>query len=76
VVAAAAGALPETVGQAGRLVDPHDGDGFAQALVSVVGDEDVRTRLIAAGRERARGFTWDRTAELTDAAIDELLPGG
>jgi len=73
VVAAAAGALPETVGRAGRLVDPHDGPGFAEALVSVVGDQDVRTRLIAAGRERARRFTWGRTAELTDAAIDELL---
>lgn len=73
VVAAAAGALPETVGDAALLVDPSDADGFAQALLAAAGEADVRERLIAAGRSRVESFTWTRTAELTDAVIGELL---
>jgi glycosyltransferase involved in cell wall biosynthesis len=73
VVAAAAGALSETVGEAGLLVDPQDGPGFASALLSAALDESARAGLIAAGRDRARRFTWGRTAELTDATLDELL---
>jgi glycosyltransferase involved in cell wall biosynthesis len=73
VVAAAAGALPETVGKSGLLVDPDDAPGFAQSLLAAAGDEELRSRLIAAGQTRASQFTWNRTAELTDAAIGELL---
>jgi glycosyltransferase involved in cell wall biosynthesis len=73
VVAAARGALPETVGDAGLLVDPDDSSALADAVVAVVRDDAVRGRLVAAGRRRAAEFTWDRTARLTDAAIGELL---
>lgn len=75
VVAADAGALPETVGQAGLLVGPDDPDGFSQALLSLAGSEPRRQQLIAAGRARAAGFTWARAAAATDAAIDQLLAG-
>jgi glycosyltransferase involved in cell wall biosynthesis len=73
VVAAARGALPETVGDAGLLVDPFDGDAFASALVDVACDDASRARLAAVGRRRAAQFPWSRTATLTDAAIGELL---
>ena len=61
------GALPETCGDAALLVDPADGDQFAQALVAAATDEQLRSRLIAAGASRAQTFTWGQTAELTDA---------
>ena len=73
VVAAASGALPETVGDAGLLVEPDDAAAFADALVSAAGDEQSHERLAAAGRRRAAEFPWDRTAALTDAAIEPLL---
>jgi glycosyltransferase involved in cell wall biosynthesis len=73
VVAAAAGALPETVGEAALLADPDDADGFAQALLAAACDDTVRRRLVAAGRRRAAMFPWSATAEMTDAAIGELL---
>lgn len=76
VVAAASGALPETVGDAGLLVDPGDGRAFAEALVCAATDEALRERLIAAGRRRAGTLTWDRTARLTDAAITEVAREG
>jgi glycosyltransferase involved in cell wall biosynthesis len=73
VVAAERAALPETCGDAALLVDPTDPDAFADALVRSVTHEDERARLTAAGRERAASFTWERTAELTDAALESAL---
>jgi glycosyltransferase involved in cell wall biosynthesis len=68
VVAANRAALPETCGGAALLVDP-DPDAFGAALLSAAGDEGLRR----AGLERAAGFSWQRTAELTDAALAALL---
>ena len=73
VVAADRAALPETCGDAALLADPEDGEAFATALVRAARDEAERARLIAAGRERAGCFTWQRTAELTDAALAKRL---
>ena len=73
VVAAERAALPETCGDAALLVDPTDRDAVADALERAVTDDDERLRLIAAGRERAACFTWQRTAELTDAALGSAL---
>ena len=73
VVASNAGALPETCGDAAQLVDPHDAGGFADALMRIAGDEELRGRMAAASAERAAPFTWARTAELTDAALEQLL---
>ena len=69
VVAAARAALPETVADAGLLVDPDRGDEFAQALVAAAEDAGLRANLIAAGRLRAARFPWSVTAALTDAAL-------
>ncbi|HLY49146.1 MAG TPA: glycosyltransferase family 1 protein [Solirubrobacteraceae bacterium] len=73
VLASRAGALPETVAEAGLLLDPGDGDAFAAALLELLTDASARERLTAAGRERAAAFSWARTAELTDRAISGLL---
>ena len=62
VVAARAGASPETVGDAGLLVDPGDAEGFADAMAQLVFDDELRTTLIKAGRARAAEFTWERAA--------------
>jgi glycosyltransferase involved in cell wall biosynthesis len=75
VVAAAAGALPETCGDAALLVEPHDAAGFADALMAAACDEQIRARLIGAGRRRAAEFSWTRTAKLTDALIGQVIGG-
>lgn len=56
VVASAAGALPEVSGGAARLVPAGDPDALAEAIARVATDEDLRARLIAAGKQRAREF--------------------
>jgi glycosyltransferase involved in cell wall biosynthesis len=75
VVAAARGALPETVADAGLLVDPDRGDEFAEALVSAAEDDALRATLIAAGRRRAARFPWSATAARTHVALMAGLAG-
>lgn len=73
VVASHRPALPETCGDAALLVDPADPEGFAAALLEAATDPRTRRRLTSAGRERAAAFTWERTAELADEIVGELL---
>jgi glycosyltransferase involved in cell wall biosynthesis len=60
--------LPEVAGDAALAFDPEDVAAIRGAIERLLADADLRARLIAAGRERAAGFTWERTAELTAAA--------
>ena len=55
--------IPEVVGQAALLFDPHSVESIAEALDRVTSDEELRGRLRAAGLERARAFTWHASAE-------------
>lgn len=71
VVAADTTALPDTCGGAARLVAPEP-DALRDALVGLLGDEAGRARLRALGRERARAFTWERTARGVDAIVQEV----
>jgi glycosyltransferase involved in cell wall biosynthesis len=45
------------------------------ALERLLADSELRSRLSEAGRERAAGFTWRRTAELTAASYERALAG-
>jgi glycosyltransferase involved in cell wall biosynthesis len=73
VVASNTTALPETIGDAGALVDPDDQQAFADALERLVTDENHRAGLSSRATEQARPFTWESTAKLTDAAVETLL---
>ncbi len=70
VVATTAGALPEVTADAAVLVEPGDpvalAEGIRHALAS-------RERLVAAGLERAREFTWPRMAKRTLEVYRELV---
>ncbi len=74
VVAAAAGALPEVVGPAGRLYDPRVPEALQAALDEVLDSASQRARMRELGLTQAREFSWARTAARTreawHAAID------
>jgi glycosyltransferase involved in cell wall biosynthesis len=70
VVATTAGAVPEVAGDAAVLVEPGDPEALAEGIRKALGD---RERLVAAGLERARRFTWAETARRTLAVYRELL---
>lgn len=72
VVAARAGAVTETVGGAAILVDGGDAGEFADAMLAVVTDDQLRSRLAEAGRARAEQFSWRAAAAATRAVYDEV----
>jgi glycosyltransferase involved in cell wall biosynthesis len=63
--------IPEVVGDGGITVDPEDVDALADRMEEALFDEDVRERLIQAGRERGQQFSWKKTAEQTLTILDE-----
>jgi glycosyltransferase involved in cell wall biosynthesis len=65
VVASAATAIPEVVGRAGVLVDPHDAESIAEGLRRVLEDRTLREALARDGLARAGGLSWDVAAERT-----------
>jgi glycosyltransferase involved in cell wall biosynthesis len=76
VVASAVGGLKDLVvdGETGVLVPPRDPRALRAALERLLGDREVRRRLGAAARERARThFSWDRVTELTLEVYADLL---
>jgi glycosyltransferase involved in cell wall biosynthesis len=60
-----ASSLPEVAGDAALTFDPHDEAAIAAALERLLSDPAEVERLRARGRERAREFTWERTAQAT-----------
>lgn len=67
------GACPEIAGGAARLVDPCDAGAIGNAMVEFANSVQVREQMRAAGLERVRMFTWERTAQLTLNALAGVL---
>jgi glycosyltransferase involved in cell wall biosynthesis len=70
VVTTAAGATTEVAGDAAVIVEPGNPVELAGGIERALAD---RERLVAAGLERARLFTWADTARRTLAVYRELL---
>jgi glycosyltransferase involved in cell wall biosynthesis len=68
-----ASSLPEVAGDAALLFDPRDEGAIAAAIERLLGDERERERLRERGLQRARAFTWERSAELTLASYARAL---
>ncbi len=63
-------ALPEVAGDAAILVDAEDVEAMAQAMLRLSQDEALRERLIAAGYENVKRFSWRKAAEETLAVLE------
>ena len=72
VIASNTTSLPEITGDAAELVDPTDVQAIASAIELVVTQPRRRAALVARGSERARDFTWARTAERLLAVLEEV----
>jgi glycosyltransferase involved in cell wall biosynthesis len=67
VIASDRSSLPEIGGEGALLVDPHDVDGLAGAMTTLMEDKERRTELAAKGLEQARRFSWQKTVGETTA---------
>jgi glycosyltransferase involved in cell wall biosynthesis len=65
VIASNTSSLPEVVGDAGLLVDPHDVGAIAAALARIMDDAVLQADLKQRSLARAAQFSWEQTARLT-----------
>jgi glycosyltransferase involved in cell wall biosynthesis len=75
ILASNAGAIPEVAGEAAMLAHPLDEAAFAQNLMRLTQDAELRERLIAAGRARAELFTWSASAVAHRAVYESVVSG-
>ena len=67
--------LPEVVGDAGILVDSSDTGGWVEAMRKVLTDSALREEMVGKGLERARQFSWEKTARETLAVYQKVAAG-
>ena len=72
VVASGTTALPEVASGAALMVDPTDVGEIADAMRQIVETPGLAASLRESGLERARAFSWERTAEGTLAVYHAL----
>ena len=65
--------MPEIAGDAALLVDPYSVDSIANGMKMVFEDSDLRSDLSAKGLERAKDFSWDKTRQLFDEAVNKVI---
>jgi glycosyltransferase involved in cell wall biosynthesis len=63
--------MQEVGGDAALYFDPHDANDMADKLMLIYKREDLRKKLVLAGLERAKAYSWDKTAELMWKAIQK-----
>lgn len=65
VICSDSSSLSEVIGAAGILVGPGDIDGFADNIIKVLSDDELRERLSNDSLKRAEKFSWEQTAMKT-----------
>jgi glycosyltransferase involved in cell wall biosynthesis len=73
VIAGNRGALPEICGDAAMLVDPASDEELAHAVNLLAADDDLRMKMIAAGKARSANFRWSTAVEKTIGVYRELV---
>lgn len=73
VACSGSSSLPEVAGDAALLFDPRAEADIAAAVERLLADRVEAQRLRALGLERARQFSWERTAQLTLASYRRAL---
>jgi len=68
--------LKEVAGEAALFVDPFNAAAIAQGILKVIKEKETSERLVKKGLERAREFTWGRTAEATIALLKSYAYAG
>ena len=73
VITSNTSSLPEVAGDAALLIEPNDSKKIAEAILKVIGDSQLRIDLIEKGKERAKLFSWEKTATETLKAYKSLF---
>lgn len=72
VIVSKTSSLPEVVGDCGISVDPYNVQEIADALIRMT-DKKFCEEQRKAGIERAKAFSWEKSAELLKGLLEELV---
>lgn len=72
VLASGEASLPEVTGDCALICDAYDVKSIARGLYRLYSDEELRRDLSRRGIERAKGFTWERSAKMLMDVYREL----
>lgn len=75
VITSNASSLPEVVGDAALLIDPHNTSELAKAMIRLLEDEQLREELRQKGYARAQLFTWPKSASKMLSVYQRLYDG-
>lgn len=73
VISSNATVIPEVLGDAAILLDPHDVDGWCKAIISVTCNPSLREELKQKGLKHAETYSWQRFADATFAGYSAAL---
>ncbi len=72
VITSDSSSLPEVVGEAGLMVNPHNISRLAWAIGEVLSNQELRKKMIEKGYEQVKKFSWDKCARETLAAFEAV----
>jgi glycosyltransferase involved in cell wall biosynthesis len=73
VIVSNVASLPEVCGDAGYYVDPYRVESIAEGIYQVLTDGSLRQSLIQKGLERAKLFSWEKSAKEHLKVFEEVL---
>ena len=67
--------MPEIVGKAALLVNPHEVNEIKHAMHTISSDNSIRERLIKEGNLRSTAFNWDKSADIIWSTLERVALG-
>ena len=64
--------LPEVVGDAGIMLDAKDTKGLTKSIQKVITDKNLHNKMVTAGINQAKKFSWDKSAQKLYDIIQEM----
>jgi glycosyltransferase involved in cell wall biosynthesis len=72
VIGSNTSSIPEVIGREDALFDPFDDQAISSKMFEVLTNDDLRSELARSGLQRARDFSWERTARRAWQALETL----
>lgn len=69
-------AIPEVCGDAAYYINPDDDNSFAEGIVALINDNELRQRLIEDGLKQASKFTWELAANIFHSSLSQVSAHG
>lgn len=73
VASSKASCLPEIYGQSAHYFDPEDANDISRKINDVLGDSNLKGRLVKSGYSRVRKYSWRKMAEQTLEIYNKAL---